>query len=106
MAQNSPNSVCPKPYSLLFFTELLILRSCKALAAKYRSVGRRLEGHTSYTATLCASSLEKLSLGLACISSLVAACLASQRLVSESLLCVESLLTCGKYELSAALFAS
>ena len=89
-----------------FFTELLILRSCKALAAKYRSVGGRLERHTSYAAALSASSLEELSLGLAGISSLVAACLASQGLVGKSLLSIESLLTCGEYEFSAALLAS
>ena len=70
------------------------------------SVGAGLEGHTGYAAALCASGLEKLSLGLACISSLVTACLASLGLVRKSLLCVESLLTCGEYEFCTALLAS
>ena len=86
--------------------QLLISGSCKALAAKYRSVGSGLERNTSYSAAVGASGLKELSLGLACILLLVAACLASLGLVLESLLCIESLLTCGKYELLAAVLAS
>ena len=100
------NSLSKTVFAIRLLNQLLISGSCKALAAKYRSVGAGLERNTSYAATLCASSLEELSLGLACILLLVAACLASLGLVLESLLCIESLLTCGKYEFFSAVLAS
>ena len=84
---------------------LLFFDGCKALAAVYGSVAGRLERNFCFLAASCADGSEHLTLGLACVLACVTACLASLGLVLEALLCVEFLLTCGEYELVAALFA-
>lgn len=84
---------------------LLFFDSCEALAAVYGSVAGGLERNFCFLAASSANGGEHLTLSLGCVLACVTACLASLGLVLEALLCVEFLLTCGEYELVAALFA-
>ena len=85
---------------------LLCVLSClEASAAVNRSVAGGLEGYLCLTAACCASGDKVLSGSSACVLLSVAASLAALGLIQEALLLVELLLTCGEYELIAALFA-
>ncbi len=82
---------------------LLFSLLSEALAAVNGSVSLRLKGNSCNTAAACAGSFKKSSGTSACTSLSVAASFASLRLVYESLLRVEFLLTRGEHEISAAI---
>ena len=93
-----------------FFTDclrsaLLLAHLGEALAAVDRTVGLRLEGDTSLAAAGSAGSGEVLTGAAGRVLAGVTAGLAALRLILEAALRVELLLTGGKGELVAALFA-
>ena len=79
----------------------------EAVTAINRTVILRLEGHLGLLAAVCAGDLEHLTLltAITIATALVAAVAAACRLVLETLLGVEFLLTGGESELLATLFA-
>ena len=79
----------------------------EAVTAINRTVVLRLEGHLGLLAAVCASDLEHLALlaAIAGAATLVAAVTAACRLILETLLSIEFLLTGGESELLATLFA-
>ena len=83
----------------------LLSHLSKALAAVNRAIRLGLKGNLRLAAACCANSSKELT-GTACsILACVTACLAALGLILEATLCVEFLLTGGKNELVAALFA-
>ena len=96
------------PFHARFNSEwirLLLLHSGIALAAVNRSVVGRLERNFRFLAALSASRGEELFLGLSGVLSGIAARLAALRLVLETALSVEFLLTGGENEFLSAIFA-
>ena len=82
---------------------LLLLHSCEAFGAVYRSVVAGLEGNLSFLTALSTYSGKHFSFltFAGSILSLVAACLASLGFVLEALFCVEFLFTSGENEFVA-----
>ena len=78
----------------------------EALAAENRAIGLGLEGNLGLATAACAGSSEELTGTTGSVLTSVAAGLAALGLILEAALCVELLLTCGEYELVAALFAN
>lgn len=78
----------------------------KALTAVHRTIGLGLKGDAGFPATGSAGGSEELSGGTGCVLASVTAGLATLGLVLEASLSVEFLLTGGKNELVAALFAN
>lgn len=91
--------------ALCQISSLLALARGIALAAIDRSVLGRLEGNLCLFAAGCADSGEHLTVCFASVLSLVAAGLASLRLVLEAFLGIELLLTCSERKLLAAFLA-
>ena len=88
-------------------TELLGSSSLfEASAAINGLVARGLKGELCLSTALAAGCVEILSCGTVCVLLSIAASLASLGLVGITLLCIESLLACGKYELVTALYAN
>ena len=85
---------------------LSVLHLSEALAAVDRSVALGLEGNASFLAAGCSCSCEVLLGTLNSHLSLVSAGLAALGLVLEAALCVELLLACCEYEISAAFLAN
>ncbi len=85
---------------------LLISGSRETFAAKNGSVACGLEGDLCFLSAFCTGNGEILSGRFAGVLSLIAACLASLRLVLEALLSVEFLLACREYEFLTAIFAN
>ena len=79
----------------------------EAVTAINRTVVLRLEGHLGLLAAVSAGDLEHLALltAITAATALVAAVTAACRLVLETLLGIEFLLTGGESELLATLFA-
>ena len=83
----------------------LLSHLCKALAAVDGTVRLGLEGNLGFAAAGSANSGKELTRAAGGVLASVTAGLAALRLVLEAALCVELLLTGGKNELFAALFA-
>jgi len=79
---------------------------CEALAAVHGTIRLGLERYTSLAAAACANSGEVLSRAAGSILASVTAGLATLRLVLESSLSIELLLTSGEHELGATLLAN
>ena len=79
----------------------------EAITAVDRTVILRLEGHLGLLAAVSASDLEHLALltAITAAAALVATVTAACRLILETLLGIEFLLTGGESELLATLFA-
>ena len=77
----------------------------EALAAEHGTVGLGLEGNLCFAAATSAGSGEELTGATGVVLAGITASLAALGLVLEAALCVELLLTSGKHELVAALFA-
>jgi len=79
----------------------------ETVTAVNRTVILRLEGHLGLLAAVSASNLEHLALltAITAAAALVAAVTAACRLILETLLGIEFLLTGGESELLATLFA-
>ena len=79
----------------------------EAVTAINRTVVLRLEGHLGLLAAVSAGDLEHLALltAITAATALVAAVTAACRLILETLLGIEFLLTGGESELLATLFA-
>ena len=84
----------------------LVAHLSEALAAEYGTVGLGLEGNLCLAAATGASSGEELTGTTGIVLASVTASLAALGLVLEAALCVEFLLTGGKHEFVAALFAN
>ena len=85
---------------------LLLLHLCKALAAVNRAIGLGLEGNSRLAAAGCTDSREILTRAMSSVLARVTAGLAALGLILEAALCIELLLTGGKNEFLAALFAN
>ena len=91
----------------LIRVRLLLLHSCEAFRAVYRSVVAGLEGNLSFLTALSANRGKHVSFLTFAgrVLSLVAACLASLGFGLEALFCVEFLFACGEYEFVASILA-
>ena len=78
----------------------------EALAAEHGTVGLGLEGNLGLAAATGAGSGEELTGATGSVLASVTAGLATLRSVLEAALCIEFLLTGGKHEFVAALFAN
>ena len=86
-------------------SQLLLLHCSIALAAIYGSVVLGLKGDLCFAAAVSANSCKEFLSSLTCILTCIAASLASLGLVLEASFCIELLLACGEYEISAAILA-
>jgi len=85
--------------------ELVLAHLGEALAAVDRAVRLGLEGNLCLATACCAHSSEILTGAANGVLTSITASLAALRLVLETALCIELLLTGAEHELLAALFA-
>ena len=95
-----------KPALSVYLQLALCTHLSEALAAENGTVGLGLEGNLGLATATCAGSSEEFTGTTGSVLTSIAAGLAALGLILEAALCVELLLTCGEYELVAALFAN
>ena len=109
MAKPTKNAEDFRPRRFLFLriSPTLLIGSdlCEALAAVYRTIRLRLKRYTGFRTAHGTGCYEILTWASRGVLSRIAAVFAALRLVLESTLCVELLLTSGKDEIFSALLA-